>query len=108
MDCQSSLYARACKLGTQIRLPDGRVGTTVFNGLCGVGIKWGLHNPPAEDFKNTHGDIGGKPQSPNWPWYADALLRIPWPGVKERTGFSPNQCVGEEFTIIADKDDADQ
>jgi len=29
------------KLGTVVRLPDGREGTVVFNSLIGVGIKWG-------------------------------------------------------------------
>ena len=37
------------KLGTQIRLPDGREGTVVYNSLIGVGIKWGLHDPDPED-----------------------------------------------------------
>jgi hypothetical protein len=31
------------KLGTRIKLSDGRIGTVVFNGLIGVGIKWGEH-----------------------------------------------------------------
>jgi len=104
MDCTSSLYARATKLGTQVRLPDGRVGTVVFNGLCGVGIKWGLHDPPAEDFRGTYGDISASEKPSDWPWFPDALLRTPWEGC-ERAGFTAEQCVGETFEIINDNGD---
>ena len=94
------------KLGTRVRLADGREGTVVFNGLCGVGIKWGLHDPPAEDFEGAHGDVASigvrvdfQP-SPDWPWEPDALLREPWDGC-ERSGFNAEQCVGTDFEVIA-------
>ena len=32
------------KVGTIIELLDGKRGTVVYNGLDGVGIKWGEHN----------------------------------------------------------------
>ena len=44
------------KLGTHIRLPDGREATVVYNSLIGVGIKWGLHNPDPADFEGTDGN----------------------------------------------------
>ena len=66
------------KLGTQIRLPDGREATAVYNNLDGVGIKWGLHDP--------------EPGEP------DAMLREPYSG-------ATLPCVGEEFVIIRRGDD---
>lgn len=45
------------KLGAHVLLPDGREGTVVFNGLSGVGIKWGLHDPDPSDFDGTNGGI---------------------------------------------------
>ena len=61
------------KLGTQLRLPDGREATVVYNNLDGVGIKWGLHDPEP-----------GEPE---------AMLREPWSG-------ATLPCVGEEYVII--------
>lgn len=96
----SSLYFRAARLGTQIRLPDGREATTVFNGLTGIGIKWGLHYPKPEDFKGTAGDffefMGVEKQMPeDWPWEPDAMLREP--EISEKLGM---ECVGEDYEII--------
>lgn len=86
------------KLGTQIRLPDGREATVVYNSLIGVGIKWGLHDPDPQDFEGTDGNTvaGGMPDG--WPWEPDALLRKPWDGC-ERCGFTPEECVGEAYEI---------
>ena len=36
------------KLGTQIKLKDGRIGTVVYNDLIKIGIKWE---------KNSHGVV---------------------------------------------------
>lgn len=86
------------KLGTHIKLPDGRVGTAVFNGLVGVGIKWGLHYPSPEELKGTHGDLFDSPELPeDWPWEPDALLRKPWSDTN--AGWSVEQCVGEEYEV---------
>ena len=88
------------KLGTHVKLKNGRIGTVVYNSLIGVGIKWGLHNPPLEDFDGTNGNTVGAIIVPNkWPWYPDALLRDPWDGC-EPYGFSKDECVGEDFEII--------
>ncbi|MBW1953225.1 MAG: hypothetical protein JRI66_09110 [Deltaproteobacteria bacterium] len=81
-------------IGTQVRLPDGRLATVVFNGLCGVGCKLGLHDPPPEDFEGTFGDIGpaARELPEDWPWKPDVLLRDPFPGC-EALGLP---CVGDE------------
>lgn len=85
------------RLGTQIKLPDGRIGTAVFNGLTGVGIKWGLHNPDPDDFKGTDGNTfqSGTP-SEDWPWEPDAMLRKP-----EMSELLGMECVGEEYEVIS-------
>ena len=87
------------KLGTQVKLPDGRMGTVVFNGLVGVGIKWGLHDPPPEDFENTHGDLFDIEPPANFKWNPDALLREPFKTCKEN-GYNPEDCVGKDFEVI--------
>ena len=89
------------KLGTQVRFSDGREGTVVYNSLIGVGIKWGLHNPPPEDFANTDGNTASNNAPPDWPWSPDALLRAPWRGC-EQYGFTTAQCVGIDYEIMRD------
>jgi hypothetical protein len=89
------------KLGTKVKLPDGRIGTVVFNSLIGVGIKWGVHDPPLEDFDGTTGGVLWEDAKPaDWPWRPDALLRKPWLGAL-RYGFAIEDCVGEEFEVLA-------
>ena len=86
------------KMGTHIKLPDGRVGTVVFNGLCGVGIKWGIHNPNPKDFENTAGDCPqDEPKLKPWPWAPDAFLREKC--VEE---VLDHECVGEEYEVLDD------
>lgn len=87
------------KLGTQIRFPDGRVATVVYNSLIGVGVKWGLHDPNPEDFQGTTGNTIEEEPLPGWQWEPEALLRDPWPGC-DRYGFSREQCVGTDFEVI--------
>lgn len=87
------------KLGTHIRLPDGREATVIYNSLIGVGIKWGLHDPDPKDFEGTNGNLTDYQPPPDWEWDPDALLRDPWKGC-EKCGFTPEQCVGQEFDII--------
>ena len=86
------------RLGTQIRLADGREGTAVFNGLSGVGIKWGLHDPDPADFKGTADDCFGRQPNPDWPWRPDAMLRDS--GMTESLGV---ECVGEDYEIIREE-----
>jgi len=85
------------KLGTKIRLPDGREGTVVYNSIIGVGIKWGLHDPDPADFEGTSGDTFDGKVGENWPWRPDALLRDPKIKFLERCGM---ELVGDRFEII--------
>jgi len=90
------------KIGTHIRFMDDRSATVVYNSLIGVGIIWGLHNPPLEDFIGTDGNTvqGGMPD--DWEWEPEALLRAPWKGC-ERYGFTDAQCVGNNYVIITEE-----
>ncbi len=89
------------KLGTWVRLPDGREGTVIYNSLIGVGIVWGLHNPDPKDFEGTDGNTvsGGVPD--DFKWEPEALLREPFTGC-ESCGFSADECVGSNYEIIRD------
>jgi hypothetical protein len=73
-------------------MPDGRVGTVVYNGLDGVGIKWGRHKVDEDTFSGTFGNVfEPSVDVRDWPWHPDAILRDPWPGC-ERYGWLPEQC----------------
>jgi len=92
------------KLGTLVKLKDGRFGTVVYNSLIGVGIKFGIHYPTQEDFEETDGNtIKGNIKPDDWPWYPDALLRDAWPTC-EQAGFKKEECVGRDFEIIKQED----
>ena len=86
-------------LGTQIQFPDGREATVVYNSLVGVGVMWGLHDPPPEDFEDTDGNTVQDGAPDEWAWEPEALLRDPWPTC-ERTGFTAEQCVGTDYEVI--------
>jgi hypothetical protein len=68
------------KLGTIVKLPDGQKATVVFNGLVGVGVKWGEHSPDPADFVGTYGDVLAVSQPDDWPWEPDALIALPLAG----------------------------
>ncbi len=83
------------RAGTIVRLADGREGTVVFNGLCGVGIKWGRYDVTEEDFAGTFGDLFAPSKNiVKWPWYPDAYLRDPFPG-------ADHECVGEDYEVVS-------
>ena len=94
------------KIGTIVRLPNGRVGTVVYHGLDGYGIKWGEHNPAMEDFDGTYGNLVSPSREipDDWPWFPDAILREPWDGC-ERCGWTTEQCVGEDYEIVRAPED---
>ena len=82
------------KPGTIVQLPDGRVGTVVFNGLCGVGIKWGRHDVTEADFEGTYGDLFDPSIDVwDWEWGPDAYLREPWPR-------ADLECVGDDYEVL--------
>ena len=87
------------KLGTQIKLSDGRFATVVYNSLIGVGAKLGLHNPSQEDFEGTDGNTVKDGMPDGFIWEPDILLRDPWSSC-EQCGFKPEDCVGNEFEVI--------
>jgi hypothetical protein len=82
------------KLGTQVRLPDGREATVVYNSLAGVGVRFGLHDPPPEAFNGTDGNTvqDGSPQ--DFEWEPDAMLREP--KMSEQLGMS---CVCDDSKV---------
>lgn len=88
------------KLGTKIKMHDGRIATVVYNSLIGVGVKWGAHNPDPQDFIGTTGNTIDENMPAEWQWEPDALLRDPWDGC-ERSGFTMAQCIGENYEIVA-------
>ena len=81
------------KLGTIIELPDGRRGTVVYNGLDGVGIKWGELKPPKE-LHNYCPLFDQKIPDDIKQWRPQAMLREPYPN-------ADLPCVGEDFEIIS-------
>lgn len=87
------------KLGTLIKMQDGRVGTVVYNSLIGVGIKWGVHYPDPEDFEGTDGNTVRSGAPDDWQWNPDALLREPFPTCVD-CGFQPTDCVGSSFEVL--------
>ena len=87
--------------GVIVRLPDGSEGTTVYNGLDGVGIKWGRHHVTMADIRGS-GGLFREDIPKDYPWRPDAMLREPYPG-------ADLPCVGSGFTIVgcAEDEEAD-
>ena len=85
-------YFDAARVGTIIELPDGRRGTTVFNGLSGIGIKWDEHDIP-DGAIGGRGDLFDEEVPADYEWMPDAMLREPYEN-------ADLPCVGEEFKII--------
>lgn len=82
------------KVGTIIKLPDGRIGTVVYNGLDGVGIKWGEHNITKNDIVGDGNTTHGSEIAPeNYNYFPDAMLRKPYPS-------ADIECVGEDYEIL--------
>ena len=71
------------KCGTFVKLPDGRIGTVVYHGLDGYGIKWGRLQVPVDELLNgTASDE----------WAPEALLREPY-----KT--ADYECVGDDYEV---------
>jgi len=79
------------KAGTIVRLADGRYGTVVYNGLDGVGIKWGKHKVTADEIFGSGGCLTEYPP-PGYQWIAEAMLRKPYKGCEM-------PCVGDDYEI---------
>ncbi len=91
------------KAGTLIRIPDGREGRIVYNGLDGQGIKFG--RDPVDVDAIMRGDSGLFNTSPDDPdirrWIPEAMLRDPYPSATV-------ECVGEDYEVVKEADDADE
>lgn len=86
------------KVGTIIRMSDGREGTVVYHGLDGDGIIWGRVVLSEDDIKAITEGSGGLFDAPeNFPdeLKAEAMLRESYPWA-EQTGM---ECVGSDYEI---------
>lgn len=83
------------KAGTVVKLPDGRVGTAVYNGLDGVGIKWGVHRVTIDDLRGSGCALIGVNDeiTDDYEWTPDAMLRTPYRGAEL-------ECVGDDFEVL--------
>ena len=89
--------------GTIVRVGD-RLGTVVYNGLDGVGIKWGVHHVTESMLAGTYGNLfEATIDTDGWPWRPDAILRSPWDGC-ERCGWTREQCIGypDDWAVTVD------
>lgn len=86
------------KAGTLIRMADGRLGRVVYNGLDGVGIKWG--DGPVDIETIMRGDSGLFEHSPHdeelQKWQPEAMLRDPY-----STAQLP--CVGTDYEVVGEQ-----
>lgn len=80
------------KAGTIVKFADGRYGTVVYNGLDGVGIKWGQHQVTLDDLFGSGGMLNETPPA-DYQWKAEAMLRDSYPGAEM-------PCVGKEYDVI--------
>ena len=63
-----------------------------------VGIKWGKHEVSIDDLVGSGGVLNDNVPD-EYEWEPDALLRSAWNGC-ERCGWTPDQCVGEEYEVV--------
>jgi len=88
---------RITQIGTIVQLEDGRFGTVVYNGLDGVGIKWGKHSVTEKDICGYGGlgriGVTEPAPPPDYAYYPDAMLREPYEG-------ADLPCVGIEYEIV--------
>jgi len=85
------------KVGIVVELPDGRRGTVVYNGLDGVGIKWGEHKVTDDDIEGVGGlgviGVNEPVASDDYEYKAEAMLRESYPSAEL-------ECVGETYRVI--------
>ena len=87
------------KLGTQILTEDGYEATVTFNGLCGVGIIYGLYEFTEEEidaFRVTTADLFNQEPNPILDDYEPvALIRDKKDGTIEGM-----KCIGGKYKIL--------
>lgn len=84
--------------GTIVRLPDGRIGTVIYHGLDGYGIRWGRVRSTREDLETLYeaqGGLFGRPVP--MPLRPEAMLRKP-----ELEPLLGLECVGENYEVVED------
>ena len=86
-------------LGTQLKTPDGREWTVVYNGLDGVGVVEGLHDPDPRDFEGSSGNLVAWEPPDDFQYIAQAILREPWCGC-EKYGWKKEMCIGKKYEIL--------
>lgn len=91
------------KLGTLVKLPDGRVGTVCFNSLTGYGIRWGQVEFTEEEVEAIMGGNGGLLGGTIDATLLDriapeAMLREKSESLERSLGLP---CVGEEYEVIS-------
>jgi hypothetical protein len=85
------------KLGTIVRLKDGREATVVYNSLIGYGVRIGRIELTSEMIEAIYAGDGNTVKNGNPSGMLDiepeALLRDPWGG-------EPMPCVGASYEVI--------
>jgi hypothetical protein len=63
------------RIGSLVKVPDGRIGTVVYNGLDGVGIKWGEHRLGEEDLEQICGlcPLFDQKVPSGYKWFPEAI-----------------------------------
>ena len=87
---------RYLPFGSIVEFPDGQLGTVVYNGLDGRGIKWGAHDPDREEVQRySQHPLTGEGEDPpaDFRWEVEALLREPYPE-------SRMSCAGEDYRVV--------
>lgn len=81
------------KLGDYIKVPDGRVGTIVYNGIDGIGIVWGQHKLTKEDQDQIMGlcPLLNQKIPDDYKWTVQAMLRD-----KSLQKYFNEECVGDD------------
>ncbi len=99
-----SRYLDASRAGTIVRLPDGREGTVVYNGLDGIGIVWGQRELSEEDIAMLKEGTGGLCDTTE-----EQLNRVRQAGLVVEAMlhdppdlYSDTECVGDTFEILHD------
>lgn len=83
------------RAGMLVELPDGKIGTVVYNGLDGVGIKWGEHKVKQSDISGN-GGISNDKAPEGYRWFPDAMLRDSYPSRPPNA----TPCVGEKYKTL--------
>lgn len=84
------------KAGTIVKMADGRIGTVVYNGYDGRGIRWGRHEltPEIEQNLSLWFDCGDIPPEAEV-WLPEAMLRDSYVGCEPDLEY-----IGDSYEVI--------